>query len=421
MNIKTYRPIFFQVISFLIPILSFGLLSNRLLINANQLYIQEFSLYLSLVSITSLLELGQQNALILSVSKTKKNDLRLEPYLITCLYNICLHFLFFFIVFLLISQNIIFANYELNIAKLLQICFSSELLFLISLDCSFFRGITKYKNSAFFISAPPLLISISTLLIIFFEFSPDLIIQNAFYILIICKLTSIFFLSRYLNNGFNFEYFKKLFIKPFSVINQTYSSNLSIFYISYYFTHSLLTTLWMQIPRIFLLGYSPLIASQFVLFQSIAGKFNGIGSSIGEISINNSIKNLQSKIISRASYFAKRYSTFIALFTSVIAALVILPKTTNFYQYSALFIMCTGAIISSTVAPIYFEFIAQKKMFLNTFIQGFSTFCLSIFVVFSYIIINIFNFIPIFLLICMSVFLSDIIHYLSYDKMKNYK
>ena len=86
MNIKTYRPIFFQVISFLIPILSFGLLSNRLLINANQLYIKEFSLYLSLVSITSLLEFGQQNALILSVSKIKKNDLRLEPYLITCLY-----------------------------------------------------------------------------------------------------------------------------------------------------------------------------------------------------------------------------------------------------------------------------------------------------------------------------------------------
>ena len=98
MNIKTYRPIFFQVISFIIPILSFGLLSNRLLINANQLYIKEFSLYLSLVSITSLLEFGQQNALILSVSKIK-NDLRLEPYLITCLYNVCFHFLFFLIVF----------------------------------------------------------------------------------------------------------------------------------------------------------------------------------------------------------------------------------------------------------------------------------------------------------------------------------
>ena len=78
------------------------------------------------------------------------------------------------------------------------------------------------------------------------------------------------------------------------------------------------------------------------------------------------------------SSFSKRYSTFIAFFTSVLAALVILPKTTNFYQYLALFIMCTGAIISSTVAPIYFEFIAQKKMFLNTIIQGFSTFCLSI-------------------------------------------
>lgn len=421
MNIKTYRPIFFQVISFLIPILSFGLLSNRLLINENQLYIKEFSLYLSLVSITSLLEFGQHNSLILSVSKIKKNDLRLEPYLITCLYNICLHFVFFLIVFLLISQNIIFANYELNIFKLLQICFSSEMLFLTSLDCSFFRGITKYKNSAFFISAPPLLISISTLLIIFFNFSADLIIRNAFFILLICKFFSIYFLSRFLINGFNFKYFQKLLLKPYLVINLTYSNNLSISYISYYFTHSLLSTLWMQIPRIFLLGYSPIIASQFVLFQSISGKFNGIGSSIGEISINNSIKNLQSKIISRASYFAKRYSTFIALFTSVIAALVILPKTTNFYQYSALFIMCTGAIISSTVAPIYFEFISQKKMFLNTIVQGFSTFCLSIFVVCSYIIINIFNFIPIFLLICMSVFLSDIIHYLSYDKMKNYQ
>ena len=69
MKIKTYRPIFFQVISFLIPIISFGLLSNRLLVNVNELYIKEFSLYLSLVTITALLEFGQQNALILSVSK----------------------------------------------------------------------------------------------------------------------------------------------------------------------------------------------------------------------------------------------------------------------------------------------------------------------------------------------------------------
>ena len=84
MNIKTYRPIFFQVVSFLIPILSFGLLSNRLLINVNQPYIKEFSLYLSLVTITSLLEFGQLNALILSVSKTKKNDLRI----ITLNYNL---------------------------------------------------------------------------------------------------------------------------------------------------------------------------------------------------------------------------------------------------------------------------------------------------------------------------------------------
>ena len=95
MNIKTYRPIFFQIVSYLIPILSFGLLSNRLLINVNQPYIKEFSLYLSLVTITSLLEFGQLNALILSVSKTKKNDLRLEPYLITCLYNVCFHIIFF--------------------------------------------------------------------------------------------------------------------------------------------------------------------------------------------------------------------------------------------------------------------------------------------------------------------------------------
>ena len=205
------------------------------------------------------------------------------------------------------------------------------------------------------------------------------------------------------------------------VVNQTYQSNLSISYISYYFTHSLLSTLWMQIPRLFLLGYSPLIASQFVLFQSISGKFNGIGSAIGEISINNSIKNIQNKIISRASAFAKRYSTFIAFFTSVLAASIILPKTTNFYQYLALFIMSTGAIISSTVAPIYFEFIAQKKMFLNTIIQGFSTFCLSMFILGSYITINILDFIPIFLLVCMSVFLTDIMHYLAYDKMKSYK
>ena len=152
MNLKTYRPIFFQVISFLIPILSFGLLSNRLLINENQLYIQEFSLYLSLVSITSLLEFGQHNALILSVSKIKKNDLKLEPYLLICLYNFCFHILFFLIIFLLISQGIIFSNFEIDITKLIQIFFSSDLLFLISLDCSFFRGITKYKNSAFFVS-----------------------------------------------------------------------------------------------------------------------------------------------------------------------------------------------------------------------------------------------------------------------------
>ena len=419
MNIKTYRPIFFQVVSFIIPILSFGILSNRLLINVNQPYIKEFSLYLSLVTITSLLEFGQHNALILSVSKIKKIDLKLEPYLLICLYNFCFHILFFLIIFLLISQGIIFSNFEIDIAKLIQIFFSSELLFLISLDCSFFRGITKYKNSAFFVSAPPLLISISTLLIIFFNFSADLIIRNAFFILLICKFFSIYFLSRFLINGFNFKYFQKLLFKPYLVINLTYSNNLPISYISYYFIHNLLSTLWMQIPRIFLLGYSPLIASQFVLFQSISGKFNGIGNSIGEISINNSIKNIQSQIISKASAFAKRYSTFIALFTSVLAALVILPETTNFYQYLALFIMCTGAIISSTVAPIYFDFIEKKKMFLNTIIQGFSTFGLSIFVICSYIIINIFNFIPIFLLICMSVFLSDIIHYLSYDKMKN--
>ena len=418
MNIKTYRPIFFQVVSFLIPILSFGFLSNRLLININQLYIKEFSLYLSLVTITSLLEFGQQNALILSVSKIKKNELRLEPYLITCLYNICLHIIFFLIVFLLISQGIIFSNYELKIAKLIQICFASELLFLISLDCAFFRGITKYKNSAFFISAPPLLISISTLLIILFDFSADLIIQNALYVLIICKFTSIYFLSRYLNYGFNFKYFQRIILKPITVINQTYSGNLSIFYISYYFLHSSLTTLWMQIPRIFLLGYSPLVASQFVLFQSIAGKFNGIGSSIGEISINNSIKKIQSRIISRASSFAKKYSILIALFTSVLAALVILPKTTNFYQYFALYIMCTGAIISSTVAPIYFEFIEAKKMFLNTLIQGFTTFGLSFFILCSFMINNIFSFVNIFLLICISVFLSDIIHYFAYDKMR---
>ena len=420
MNIKTYRPIFFQVVSFLIPILSFGLLSNRLLVIANELYIKEFSLYLSVVTITALLEFGQQNALILSVSKIKKNDLRLEPYLITCIYNICLHIIFFLVFFLLISKGIIFPNYELNIDKLVQICFSSELVFLISLDCSFFRGLTKYKNSAFFISAPPLLISISTLLIILFNFSPDLIIRNALYIQIICKFSSLYFLSRYLKSGFNFKYFQNLVLKPFSVINQTYSSNLSIYYISYYFIHSLLTTLWMQIPRIFLLGYSPLIASKFVLFQSIAGKFNGIGSSIGEISINNSIKNVQSKIINRASAFAKKYSTFIAFFASVIAALVILPKTTNFYQYFALYIMCTGAIISSTVAPIYFEFISRKKMFLNTIIQGFTTLGLFIFVIFSYMLSNVFSFIPIFLLICISVFLSDIIHYFSYDKLREY-
>ena len=174
----------------------------------------------------------------------------------------------------------------------------------------------------------------------------------------------------------------------------------------------------MQIPRIFLLGYSPLIASQFVLFQSISGKFNGIGNSIGEISINNSIKNIQIQIISKASTFAKRYSTFIALFTSVLAALVILPETTNFYQYLALFIMCTGAIISSTVAPIYFDFIEKKKMFLNTIIQGFTTFSFSIFILCSYLISNLFRNMPIFLLICISVFLSDILHYLAYDKMK---
>ena len=83
--------------------------------------------------------------------------------------------------------------------------------------------------------------------------------------------------------------------------------------------------------------------------------------------------------------------------------------------------MCTGAIISSTVAPIYFEFIAQKKMFLNTIIQGFSTFCLSMFILGSYITINILNFVPIFLLVCMGVFFSDIMHYLAYDKMKSYK
>lgn len=418
MNIKTYRPIFFQIVSFLIPILSFGLLSNRLLINVNQPYIKEFSLYLSLVTITSLLEFGQLNALILSVSKTKKNDLRIEPYFITCLYNVCFHIIFFLIIFLLISQGIIFNNFELNFTKLIQICFASELLFLISLDCAYFRGITKYKNSAFFISAPPLLISISTLLIIFFNFSADLIIRNALYILLICKLISICFLSRYLNYRFNFKYFKKLLFKPFTVINQTYQNNLSISYISYYFTHSLLSTLWMQIPRIFLLGYSPLVASQFVLFQSISGKFNGIGSSIGEISINNSIKNIQSKIINKASTFAKKYSTFIAFFTSVLAALVILPKTTNFYQYLALFIMCTGAITSSTVAPIYFEFIEDKKMFLNTIIQGFTTLSLSISILFAYIISNLFSFVPIFLLICISVFLSDIFHYLTYDKIR---
>ena len=418
MNIKTYRPIFFQIVSYLIPILSFGLLSNRLLINVNQPYIKEFSLYLSLVTITSLLEFGQLNALILSVSKTKKNDLRLEPYLITCLYNVCFHIIFFLIIFLLISQGVIFSNFDIDYNKLIQICLASELLFLISLDCAFFRGITKYKNSAFFISAPPLLISISTLIIIFSNFSADLIIRNAFYILLICKFISIYFLSRYLNDRFNLKYFKKLIFKPLKVVNQTYQSNLSISYISYYFTHSLLSTLWMQIPRLFLLGYSPLIASQFVLFQSISGKFNGIGSAIGEISINNSIKNIQNKIISRASAFAKRYSTFIAFFTSVLAASIILPKTTNFYQYLALFIMCTGAIISSTVAPIYFEFIEGKKMFLNTIIQGFTTLSLSIFILFSYLIGNLFSFVPIFLLICISVFLSDIFHYLTYDKIR---
>ena len=122
MNIKTYRPIFFQVVSFIIPILSFGLLSNRLLINVNQPYIKEFSLYLSLVTITSLLEFGQHNALILSVSKIKKIDLKLEPYLITCLYNLFPHYIFL-IIFLLISQGIIFANFEIDFAKLIKFFF----------------------------------------------------------------------------------------------------------------------------------------------------------------------------------------------------------------------------------------------------------------------------------------------------------
>ena len=80
--------------------------------------------------------------------------------------------------------------------------------------------------------------------------------------------------------------------------------------------------------------------------------------------------------------------------------------------------MCTGAIISSTVAPIYFEFIEGKKMFLNTIIQGFTTLSLSIFILFSYLIGNLFSFVPIFLLICISVFLSDIFHYLTYDKIR---
>ena len=55
---------------------------------------------------------------------------------------------------------------------------------------------------------------------------------------------------------------------------------------------------------------------------------------------------------------------------------------TNFDQYLSLFVMCTGAIISSTASPFYFDFIAEKKMFLNTFIQGFTTLSLSIFILF---------------------------------------
>ena len=80
--------------------------------------------------------------------------------------------------------------------------------------------------------------------------------------------------------------------------------------------------------------------------------------------------------------------------------------------------MCTGAIISSTASPFYFDFIAEKKMFLNTFIQGFTTLSLSIFILFAYMINNIFSFIPIFILTCISLFLSDILLYLTYDKLR---
>ena len=421
MKLKRYKPVYFQIISYLIPIISFGLLSNRLLVNINPSYIQEFSLYLSLVTLTSILELGQQDALILSVSKRtskKNNDIKLETYLLTLIYNFVIHFTIFSSLYYLISSNVIPNNFNLSLDKFSKLGFSSELLFLNYLNCALFRGLSKYNYSAFFIVAPPLLMAISTLVIVYLNLSPNYILSNAVYILLSCKVFSLFFLFKFMKFKFEINLFLKFLFNPKFVLKNTFNDNLSFNYMSSYFFNSILTTLWTQIPRVFLLGYSPYSASQFVLYQSISGKFNGLGGSIAEITLNNNIYKVQSSLVIFAANFARKYSTFIAFFASVIASFIILPKSTNFIQYISLFVMCTGAIISSTIAPIYFKFIAKKKMFYNTIIQIGTTSSLLILIYFSYLINNKYAFTSIFILTCLSMFFSHIICYVLFEKSK---
>ena len=155
------------------------------------------------------------------------------------------------------------------------------------------------------------------------------------------------------------------------------------------------------------------------MFQSISGKFNGLGGSIAEISINSEVYKIQSKLINSTANFARKYSTFISLLASFAASLIILPKTTNYINIISLFLMCTGAIISSTISPIYFKFIAIKKMHYNTLIQVGTTLSLIFSLYFSYILENKFNFLSIFLLTCISTFIGHITCYLIFEKSKN--
>lgn len=416
-----------QLFGAIFPII-LGFLITRFIIQDSSIqYANAYSLVLAMLPIASIFEFGQDHQLISNVSRklSLSQSVNINEFLVCLFFNITL---------LLILGHIVYSLYLLIYGHFAwaMIDYSTAIFLIISIiiarlfsSCeSLFKAFNQYRQAAITRNIFPLLSSLLILILYATKASPNLYLPLLSAVLILALLACLAYIKQQLPlHAFNPSCILKLILTPNVTLNSLYGDSYALRVAMSYSVLSILINIYLQVPRMILLASAPTLVGLFIILQSITGKVHFLSGTLGELTLNHSIRdNFSNQLIS----LYRRYKPFKYVFLLLFAVSLyfVIPRRDGGLMFlGSIFCLSYSSVISSESVFYFYSNVVKQRFSLNLFAQLAASILVFLLAGSVYIIDQFYLISPYVILFAISaiILLSQIIICFIYYKFNNYQ